>query len=361
MGGVVLSMASCEKGNESSARPEQFTNLSAQELELQMHKNIGKLSNDEQIAVYQKAEAILTSIKKGTLTDDPTLEEAFISIEGILNADFYQAWEDFDQLETETMQTQLPYYVDEYGQKRVDATVFGQAYNDLYQQIDAVVDPTNDEDFLMVDVVLESIDPVTETVVLSGVACIAAVQPLYFFTPGGAVYAAQEAEWCDGTPNIGGSFDAASFMQTYAHSKINWQADANQCANGYWFRFAPSMATWNKAANQPLFIQDANGTVGSDTWNQVINRYWKSSTNDCLGDNGDQVENNEIWYGLYNDMDFFINYGLTRVQNYEPQAQLYYVDFHSHDQNIFGQGNPDISERFYHGGVFQYVTIVCRP
>lgn len=358
MGGVALfSLYSCQ---EDSMKTKPMPGISeeqifteAKKLELQAYQELSAKSREERSALFEKFRGLQNSGFKSSVAD-PTLSEAFLALEGLTNNDFHENWDDIEDMGIESDVFDIPFYVDQNGAKKVSLTEYNQAYTDIYNFVTSEMQA--DDIFLMVDLEIVFVDTIQSEVEVKGSLYSAVPPPVLFMTPGGPFYAAMGAGPCDGNPEtkISGGTDAASFLNFYANQTADWRQ--LNCPNGIYTLPVGAYYTYNQVLSGPNYFLDPSG--GTNTWNQVIANYWKSNTNDCIGYDNDE------WYYWYGKMDNLANYGEVRAQNVNVDAEFYMTDYHSHDQQSTLQGqrngsNPDISERYYHGGTFIYNVVGC--
>ena len=312
-------------------------------------------SDEELFAVFQRGERIVSGkIKKAE--EDPSFEDAFFSTEGILNNAFYQEWEDFQELEIETDVVTLDYYLDE-GAMKVSLAEYNSVYSEFYNSISAHLDPTGDEEIIMVDLEVQSIDHELQRIELKGMAYVAPSGPQWY-TPAMAYYGAPNAGPCDGTPStVLSDPDAATFVRGYANANAPRKS---RCANKtVYFTPVSHMYSYSEAiTNQsfPVFVSDP--VTGQNTWQDVVDNYWKSDNMSCIGSNVDQNINNTQWYNQYNNIDYLINYGLTRAVTLNTNAEFHWTSYHAWDQQG-ASGSFDVTERYFHGGMFVFTVITC--
>mgnify|MGYP005853174087 CR=1 FL=1 len=318
------------------------------------------MSEPERLHLFQSQEAVLKS-KNKTSSQDPSVDQAFLSLEAIVDADFFENFEDFEFIEIDEATVDLPYYETSNG-KFITAADYAQAYTDLYNIVNNAVDPTSGEDFLYLDLEIASIDEQNQIVVINSNVALATLHQQQWFIPGSSYWAAVGAGACStpSTPNNNGT-DVADFMNAYANGTAPWKS---RCQNGIYRSYRGSISTWSFSTLpfniDPNTNQDPNGAAKVNIWNnQIIANSWRSNTNDCLG------HTNEDWLGFYQDMDAIISGGESLFQFDTPGTEFHLAFWHSHDrqsQSPHFSGNHDlITERYYHAGTFTFAVITCKP
>ena len=87
---------------------------------------------------------------------------------------------------------------------------------------------------------------------------------------------------------------------------------------------------------------------------------WKSATNDCIGDDVDQINNEQIWYSEFGKMDYYVGAPLPYLHaNYSNLTQFLWTDFKSAKATDYPVG-PYYNMNFHHEGRFYYgLCVVC--
>jgi len=215
-------------------------------IEAQAYQYLSRMEEPERLSLFQKEDVRFKSKNKSS-SQDPSLDQAFISLEGVVNGDFYEDFEDFELIEVDEATIDLPYYDTDSG-KYVDATDYLQAYADLHNIVNNAVDTTNDEDLLMLDLEIGSLDEQNQVVVINTNAVVASLEQNQWYTPGAPYWAAVGAASCSTPPNHNNQgTDVADFMRAYANSTADWKS---RCPNGIYFNPGGSMYTYNRGISQ---------------------------------------------------------------------------------------------------------------
>ena len=357
-GGVILGLASCQKvQNTLPSMANTAEKVDAKKVELSAYEGLSSKSKAERYDFFESVRADLAA-KTKTTTNDYEFEDAFLALEGLVNNDFFTNWDDFDgDVVYETI-FDLPYSLN--GNNRtVSLLHFADTYMDIYNDVNGHYNPANDEMFLMLDLSIEELDDSLEIATLKAKTYIGSY-PLYppntvWLTPDGALPAVKGGYVGPCNPNGTATTDAADVLRVYANQTAPWKA--LNCANGVYTVPVSSMTTYKSSQNDYYFRYDANN---NPTWYQIIAHYWHNDVNECLGG----TDPND-WYALYNQMDFLVNYGQVRANNWlhnsNPtlDASFWMTDYHSH-YNYGLYNTSDISDLYYHGGLFHYAIIGCN-
>lgn len=357
-GGVICSLLfSCQKENDSITSSNLESNHSGiHPIEAQAYQHLSKLTEPERLSLFQREEARLKNQAKFT-AQDQSLDNAFISLEGVVNGDFHEEFEDFELIEVDEATIDLPYYETESG-KYVDATDYLQAYADLHNVVNNAVDTTNKEDLLLLDLEIGSLDEQNQVVVINTNAVVASLQQNQWFTPGEPYWAAAGAGACSTPPNhYNQGTDVADFMRAYANSTADWKS---RCPNGIYLNPGGRVYTYRRNITTGHPFSQSTAQIWQ---NQIVGKSWRSNSNDCLGNT------NAEWQGRYADMDAIIAGAESVVHTARPKTVEFYItDWHSHIQRQQAPqysrfaGNHDlISEKYFHAGMLRFATITCKP
>lgn len=350
---AMLSLVACKKEAMQTLNPSH----DAKEIEMHAYTKLASMTKSERYNFIEEKRYEISTFQKTATLPEYFLEDAFLSLEGLINNDYYTYWEEFTNPVDYTNTFQLYFTIDGNGNRMVDAQDFTQVYTEIYNDVSNHVDVSNDEDFLLLDLTIEEIDDINGVATLGSNLTITTIPAgAIFLTPAGQVTA---VKWVNGpcNPNGNATNDAADFLRTYANMMAPWRS--LNCANGLYIWPIEGYRTSNKYQNFPYYYPN-------NDWINVINNYWHSNTNDCLG-GPDPAD----WYAHYYKMDYLSSYGASHanawLQSVNPNndpVEFYYTDYHSHINDLTpgpGHGvNPDIFEEYYHGGMFVYAIIGCN-
>lgn len=319
----------------------------AKQIERTAYQEFASKPESTRNLMFSNAESLLAGqVKKST--GDMELGEAFISIEGIINYNFTEELEMFNQTEAITGEYQMHYYTSE-GVNYVDDNEFANVYAEIYNDLNSQLDLSEDL-VLLVDMEITELDSINKFIRFVGTA-ISTAKPIaieLWTPPSQGYYAANLAGPCGA--NQPGS-DVASILQGYVNSYAPWKS---RCTNGIQYTVPiATLVTYWLSLNDSYMPLSVSGST--NTWNDVVSHYWKSNTNDCLGNTSQE------WTDLAGDINFLRNYGLLRAKaNVNSNAEFQLANYHSHFQSSSNQTNSDITENYYHGGSFYYSIITCN-
>jgi hypothetical protein len=342
-----LFFTACNK--EEATSP---TNTTSQSVETDM--------NAERI--MKSAYAKIQNIEKGTLkvqidnvreeltsklTSDKSGEELiqlgdiFTLYEAAINSTFPEG-EPQDGGETYESSFDVPvqemngdYYVSE-----ID---FANFYLALQADMNTQLDPNNGEYYGLADLTLTSI---SESIAVVGVSFVIKESvPLFIaLTPNGSVYGAELAGWCvANNPGI----DAATFKRNYVNGKTQFAQNPTPQ------RYVIYQVNYHTLEYSSMFA------LGMDTY-VMYHSLWKSATNDCIGDDVDGENNNQIWYNHFQAMDYYAGAPLPYLHaNYSTLTQFLWTDFKSARATDYVV-DPYYNMNFHHEGRFYYgLCVVC--
>lgn len=275
------------------------------------------------------------------------LDEMLLLSEGFMNHDFADIYSDAWDVQTNSSTFVLDIYEGPDGWYVENAKII-DFYDDIAQEIEMEVDPDEDEIMVMGHLNLESIDisDYTCTVTLT----IAKALSLPFLEPEGTIYGAEHKGFC---PNETGNADGAVFLQAYANH-MAWHNQNNPCPTGQ----SPYVIStpMNQGTYGPNFIPDFSNQ-NSTYWTQnVYNYIWKSHTNDCM------PQAPEDWSTWYSRMGHLMNLSQPYFQSLYPNSNVrfVYTNYHSHTTGNNPNDQYFGSEKYYHGGLFNYGIIICQ-
>ena len=294
---------------------------------------------------YNNLQALSTGRLK-TLSSDVPVEDIVYVYEGAINASYADWLSETDQVFEQSATFNVPVYQNAEGEHYVDATDFADFQQNVLDEIESAVDTNLNETLVLTNIVLNSLSSSQANFTLQMYTGSLASGPS-FYTPSGEVKAALRAGFC---PSGNGNVDAADFLEAYGESQT-YHAQ-NPCPSG------------TQPYSVPVVVYDTydQGFSGISWQNDLYPYYWKSNTNDCIGDNGNQTNNNNIWNGWYNNMDQLINAG-SNANNHQPSHEFFYLYYHSHDDQALPPsphaGSQQGPERFFHGGRFAHGDCGC--
>lgn len=294
-----------------------------------------------------KLDMILSGRAKNSSMNDVPLEDVFYIYEGLINADNANFEDNADELPSVTANFTTNIFKDEQNNYFIEANDFITLYSDLQNEIVQQIDTINDETLLIADLQLLTVS--NDEATLSLTLYPGLVGPSWM-TPSGSVHAAMRAGWCSSGQ---GNVDAADFLDSYINNTKAF-AYNNNCPSGTQ-PFGLFVHTYNT-------YFPAGGMSNPSQWTTHLKPfYWKSNSNDCIGDNGNQAVNNDIWYSWYSKMDYLADYELPYAQSINPDAELFRVDWHSHGPVFTGPfaGGHNSNEDYFHGGRFFYADCGC--
>jgi len=325
---------------------------------------IGRLlnmSSSERYAFFENKRADLAGLQK-TATLDYDLDEALISLEALVNNDFYNYWEEITSEVLYEDDLDLSYTLVN-GERKVSFVEFATRYAELYNRASGYVDVNNNENFIFLSLEVIEVDDNQGTAKSKIKTMIATVPPSpVFLTPAGAVTAVKNAVGpCNPSGNLSG--DAADFLKAYCNLTAPWRTLT--CANGspYYSLLGLKMTTYNWDQYNSQYIPPFPNSSSWPFVSNVLNQYWHSNTNECLG-GPDPAD----WYALYNKMDVMMAFGDQYLTQYAINQNLphandvmfHITDYHSHNVPLNPlQVNDDIPEDYYHGGNFFYAIWSC--
>lgn len=340
----------CSKSDTTQKQPEKSEEI-AQQIMLRATQKFGEKERDEISSLMRNAKSkidiILSGRAKASTMNDVALEDLFYIYEGLINANNANFEDNAHEAPSVTANFTTNVYKDSQNNYFIAAYDFITLYSDLQNEIIQQIDTINDETLLIAD--LQLISVINNEATLSLTLFPGLVGPSWM-TPSGSVHAAMRAGWC---PSGQGNVDAADFLNSYINNTKAF-AFNNSCPSG----------------TQPfgIFVHNYNtyfptgGMSNPLQWaTHVKPYYWKSNSNDCIGDNNNQAVNNDIWYSWYSKMDYLADYELPHAQSINPDAQLLRVDWHSHGPALSGPhfGSHNSNETYFHGGSFFYADCGC--
>lgn len=310
---------------------------------MKAYSSVADMDRSEFLLFFKEKEQLLNSTNK-TTTTDYTLEEAFVSLEGIVNNAFYESWEVIENMEYFPSMVTLDYQVVS-GERMVSFTEYSSVYTDIYNEVISHIDVNNDEHFVLVDLTIESIDDASMSATFGLLTGTAAFPPASnFFTPATEVTAVKGyPSSCD--PNGTATNDAADFIGVYANFTAPWRTN---CPNG--IEYPLIKATFVSYGPYYAPFTPSN----SFELTQIQSKYWSNTFNQCIGG-----PNPGDWQTWYNKIDWLNTYGLSKAnawyqQQYPNSAlEFYMTDYHSH-------GPTPQNPNYYHGGFFHYGIITCK-
>lgn len=349
--GIVAFLATgCSKNETVEQQPEQFDGKKlAQEFTTKSYQKLDKMNKGEMLSFYtykhDQVKNQLSGLMKTNTAPEP-LEDAFLSLEGLTNGNFSEILGESGEFIATSVSVEMD-IIEQGGLYFVNSTDFNNAYIEIQNSVSDYLNINTDEQFVILDLEIEEITPDIGKVVISGnLLTVPTTNPDLWFTPAAGYYGGQLAGVCSVSgPSPYTAPDAAVFISAYANSSLG-----KKCPNGIAYANPVGILnTFNDTPNTMLW--------NTPTYNTIANHFWKSNTNDCLGNN------NAEWYGLYSEVQSIVNIGLTAAQA-KPggaNADFYYTDYHSHFQNSPMTLSTYITEENFHGGDFIYSVITCNP
>ena len=241
--------------------------------------------------------------------------------------------------------------LNEEGQYTIDSDSFNEFHNTINNTINNFVDESEVQNLLILDFDLVAVSPTSAVISLSLVSGRQAIPKPQFPIPLGEVYAYDALGWCaNSQPN---TIDAADFFRGYANS---YKTKPSQCSNAGYLIY--------------LGVFDTRNPKGNNTLNRCMENYvWHNHIHpNCIGDDTNQANSNQIWHNWYSVMDVLVDNPL----NYFKQQYLItnpskrQIRFSMTDYQDFDVV-PGVSTGIcykpgytkYHGGKFYYEVEVC--
>ena len=281
------------------------------------------------------------------------LSDIFLIYEGAINSIHTLPVDSTSEIESYTSTFTVDVFEEE-GQYFITVDEYNEFYADILTNINQVVNVSANEYLAVADLNLTSLTPNQASVqvnLIKGISTLATPVPSYP-TPGGPIYGAQLAGWCN-VPNTQG-VDAAVIAQGHVNG-LSLAATTN-CPVGT-IRMPIIAGSWDaNTTNQSALIP----IIGQSTQNILGSYYWKSHANTCVGDAVSWINEAE-WTTLLNK---------ASVIAFDPQAISYYNSqipasslFVANIQSRSGQPNypdPHTNINFYHSGIYTYGIIICQ-
>lgn len=304
-------------------------------------------------------------IEDATLSDTEniSLERIFYVYEGVVNSMFSnqggeetimteEQSENFDDgIRSSDYNFEVAITLDEKGTYIIGNESFNEFHSAVSTTINNFVDESEVQNLLISDFDLVAVSPTVAVVSLSLVSGRSAIPRPQFPIPSGEVYAYDALGWCSNSqPN---TIDAADFLRGYANS---YKTKPSQCSNVGYLIY--------------LGVFDTQRPKANNTLNQCMENYvWHNHIHpDCIGDDTNQPNNNQIWHNWYSVMDVLVDNPLNYFkQQYlitnpsKRQIRFSLTDYQDFDVvNGVSTGicyKPGYTK--YHGGKFYYEVEVC--
>jgi hypothetical protein len=295
--------------------------------------DMGKTMRETQ----ETLQAINDGLAKTNTLGDVPLADVFYIHEGLLNAENANFYDDIAGDEQTTSTFTVDVYDDGSGQYYIESADFVTFYNDLAAEIDLEIDEANGEALIIASLELTGLDlnggGATFTLSLNP----GLVQPPWY-TPIGSLPAYSQ-----------NGDDAAALLRLYTQD-VHGFFENNPCPTGKQPFAAASLHYHTFFAANPF---PSLYTTGIEPY------FWRSNTADPIGDDNDQVNNNQIWYSWYAKMDQLVNVAVPTFNSLGNRS-FYRTDFKSYSSSNPPQGMPTFpSENYFHGGRFFYPICGC--
>lgn len=347
---VLAIVSSCSKTETLQNQPEKpeeaAENIMLRSVQKFAQRDIKEISSTMR-STKSRIDMILSGKAKVSSMNDVALEDVFYIYEGLINADNANFEDNAVELPSITANFTTNIFRDELNNYFIEANDFIALYRDLQNEIVQQIDTIKDETLLIADLQLLSVS--SDEASLSLTLFPGLIEPNWM-TPSGSVYAAMRSGWC---PSGQGNVDASDFLDSYINNTKAF-AYTNNCPSGTQ-PFSVFVHTYNT-------YFPTGGMSNPSQWSTHVKPfYWKSISNDCIGDYGNQVINNDIWNSWYSKMDYLADYELPYAQSVNPNAELLRVDWHSHGPVLTGPfaGGHNSNEDYFHGGSFFYADCGC--
>ncbi len=304
-------------------------------------------------------------IENATLSsaENITLEQIFYVYEGAINSIYTnQGGEDTimteeqsenldDGIKSDDFNFEVEVTLNEEAKYTINAESFNTFHATVNNTINSFIEESEVQNLLVSDFDLKSVSSTSAIISLSLVSGRRAIPKPQYPIPFGAVYAFDALGMC--ANSIPNTVDAADFFRGYANS---YKTKPSQCSNTGYSIFLGVFNTQSPKANNTL--------------NQCMENYvWDNNSHpDCIGDDTNQVNNNQIWHNWYSVMDQLVDNPLNYFQQQYPifnplkrQVRFYLTDYQDFN-SILGTPTgicykPGYTK--YHGGKFYYEVEVC--
>lgn len=296
-------------------------------------------------------------------TESIPLEHIFYVYEGAVNSMYAnQGGEDTimtgaqsenfdDGIKSDDFNFEVEITLNEEEKHSINAEVFNAFHATVNNTINNFIEESEVQNLLVSDFDLKFISSTSAVISLSLVSGRKAIPKPQFPIPFGEIYAFDALGMCSNS--IPNTVDAADFFRGYANS---YKTKPSQCANAGYSIFLGVFNTQSPKANNTL--------------NRCMENYvWDNHAHpDCIGDDTNQVNNNQIWHSWYSVMDQLVDNPLNYFQQQYPifnpakrQVRFYITDYQDFN-SIPGTPSgicykPGYTK--YHGGKFYYEVEVC--
>ena len=210
----------------------------------------------------EKLNAIASGSKSKTATQDEPLDQAFLSLEGILSNVFAVELNYIPELIISTDNITIPVY-EQGGELFVTSTDYYNAYSELYTSVSDYYQSHTDEECFLTDLIIDGIHAEEGYVsirleIQSVPSAGSPLSPSGFLTPTEPYRGAKDLGNCQGTAGQG--LDAADFIGYYANATAPWKIRCTNRAyfnNRYSIWGAPrdSNDYWHSATNEILSLK----------------------------------------------------------------------------------------------------------
>ena len=300
-----------------------------------------ELVNNGKLITYDKSSS-----------DPIPLEELFFLYEGVINSIYTTQGDPEDESETVYSVFDIPVSQDENGNSFIQVDNFNDFYSNLITSLGNEVSTSANEYLVLTDLQLTNLESEMATVTATLVIAMHPARPIVAFYPIG----------CELAMSVGNPWDAGSHTRGYVNSTSDLR-DPDYCD-----------LVQNTSYNSYYFVNgDVPTNLSSFTFNYLyglnpitaLKPYlWRSATNDCIGDNNDQINNELIWYSLYSNASSVYNTTLRNALinssfNIYPANELkfLYTSLHTYGKDGW-ETDPNIN--FSMGGKGYYGVIICR-
>ncbi|KAA3651890.1 MAG: hypothetical protein DWP98_02135 [Bacteroidetes bacterium] len=351
---LTIGMVSCEKEetnfrNNANNRASVVLSSKVDKVNQRLKNKLLSMSEADYVAIAAPIKAQLEVNHR--LNNDKSLnaiplEDIFFIHEGVINSIYTTPLDPEDESEIFTTTHELEVSLDENNNYIIEINDYNEFFTNVSNTLSSEVSPQEGEYLSLTDLELISIENDVAVIQLKSIVSQPPVNQTFNLLPGGEVYGADLAGWCD--TNLTGT-DASVFINNTIQKLGANTITGSTCPTNTG-RYLFVMGTFNT-----MYSNDA--VNHGLTYSYVLSKIWKDVTNSCVGDNSNSSNNNTIWQNWYNNASSLVNAPIAHYSTW-GNAVFCYGQLSSDSYN-----NSTIklagSYNFYHKAMLFYGIEIC--